>query len=155
MSTDHRQNVLLMALISCLYNVVHYLIIPYGKRAQFNSIVEILRTNVLILITFYYLRCASEEILRRRSYLLYKQVIATFFIFMTVIMISGGIVIFYKIEHGHITSKQLCKEMEFQSFKWGPTISSFIFLILAIHLQCKLSIVHNKFRRKMKKRVND
>ena len=71
-STDHRQNVLLMAFISCLYNIIHYLAIPYGKRAAFNSIVEILRTNVLILITFYYLRCASEELLKRRSYLIYK-----------------------------------------------------------------------------------
>jgi hypothetical protein len=71
-STDHRQNVLLMALISCLYNVFHYLVIDYSNRAKYNSIVEILRTDVLILITFYYLRCASEEILRRRSYLIYK-----------------------------------------------------------------------------------
>jgi polyferredoxin len=97
-----------MALVSCLYNVVHYLVIPYGRRAQLNSIVEVLRTDVLILITFYYLRCASEEILKRRHYLIYKQVIALFFIFMTVVMISGGIVIFIKIENGGLSSKDLC-----------------------------------------------
>ena len=122
-----------MALISCLYNVVHYSVIPYSSRAQFNSIVEILRTDVLILITFYYVRCASEEILRRRTYLIYKKVIAIFFIFMTFIMISGGIIIFVKIENG-LSSKDLCLELEFLSFKWGPAISSFIFLSLAINL---------------------
>lgn len=124
---------LLMALISCLYNVFHYLVIDYSNRAKYNSIVEILRTDVLILITFYYLRCASEEILRRRSYLIYKQVITGFFIFMTVIMISGGIVIFIKLRDG-LNSKDLCLEIQFLSFKWGPIISSFIFFILAIHL---------------------
>lgn len=96
-STDLRQNVLVMALVSCLYNVVHYNYIDYGDRAKFNSIVEILRTDVLILITFYYLRCASEEILKRSSYLIYKKVIAIFFVLMTVVMISGGIVIFLKL----------------------------------------------------------
>ena len=122
-----------MALISCLYNVFHYLVIDYSNREKYNSIVEILRTDVLILMTFYYLRCASEEILRRRSYLIYKQVIAGFFIFMTVIMISGGIVIFIKLRDG-LSSKDLCLEFQFLSFKWGPIISSFIFFILAIHL---------------------
>lgn len=132
-STDHRQNVLLMALISCLYNVVHYLVIPYSYRAKLNSIVDILRTDVLIFITFYYLRCASEEILKRRSYLIYKQVIALFAILITFLMISNGIVIFVKLEEG-LKPRDLCLHMEYLSFKYGPAISSLIFLILAIHL---------------------
>ena len=127
------------------------MVIDYHNRAKYNSIVEILRTDVLILITFYYLRCASEEILRRRSYLIYKQIIAFFFILMTVMMISGGIVIYIKLRDG-LSPRDLCMEMQFLTFKWGPAISSFIFLILAIHLQCKISILHNKFRRKMKKK---
>jgi hypothetical protein len=143
-------NVLLMALVSCIYNIVHYLVIPYSKRAQFNSIVEILRTDVLILITIYYLRCASEEILRRRSYLIYKQCLGIFFIGTTVIMTSGGVLVFIKIENG-LSSKDLCLELEYLSFKWGPTISSLFLLILGIHLRLLLSYKNRKYKRKLLK----
>jgi hypothetical protein len=141
-----------MALISCLYNIVHYLCIPTGYRAKFNSIVEILRTDVLILIIFYYVRCASEEIFRRKTYLIYKKVIAVFFLFMNGIMISGGIIIFLKLENNELSSTELCRELVYLSFKWGPAISSFIFLILSIHLQMRLSKIHLKYRKKLIKR---
>lgn len=60
--------ILLVALISAGYNIVHYQVIKTMYRSRLFMIIEILRVNVMAMITFYYLQMASEQILDKKYY---------------------------------------------------------------------------------------
>ena len=54
-----------MSLSLGIYAIVHYQVLDVNSRKYFHFIVEILRTNVLLLVAFYYLKMASEELFTR------------------------------------------------------------------------------------------
>ena len=58
------------------------------------SIIEIFRTDILIFVVFYYLRMASEEILKRDEYLCYKTGLKVFFVCINTLMVTCAIIIF-------------------------------------------------------------
>lgn len=133
-TTDHRQHILIIVFISSVYNVVHYQIMPKGNRSKLYSVIEIFRTNILLLVIYYYLRMASEEILKRHVYLIYKTSLKIYFIFINSLMIVCGIIIYHRINIEKTSGNKLCIELEFQLYRWGSAITSIIFLILALHL---------------------
>lgn len=107
-------------------------------RASLYSIIEIFRTNILIFIVFYYLRMASEEILKRDVYLLYKTALKVFFICINTLMVTCAIIIFNLLnlenEDQRVTADKLCMNIEFRLYRWGSALTSIIFLILSLHL---------------------
>ena len=93
-TTDHRQNILLAVFVASTYNLFHYQIVNVKYRSKLYAIIEIMRTNILILVIYYYLRMASEEILKRHSYICFKRVLATFCIVINILMITCATIIF-------------------------------------------------------------
>ena len=120
-------------------------------RGRLYGVIEILRTNILTLVIYYYLRMASEEILKRQSYICFKRVLITFCIIINILMITCTGILYVKMRIGEIKSNQICKMIEFTLYRWGAAISSLIFLVFAFHLRHMLIYKRNKQIRKLKR----
>jgi hypothetical protein len=57
-----------VSLLTCSYTFFHYVLMPDGLRTLMFPFNEILRANLMTLITYYYLKMASEEIIQKKLY---------------------------------------------------------------------------------------
>ena len=112
------------------------------------AIVSILKFNIMMLITFYYLKMASEQIFTRTQYIRFKWTLITAYsIFMT-LMVYSALNIFIDLYSKAILHSQLCISWHYMSLKWGELICSVIFLIITVLVQIK---IEDDFKRKLLK----
>ena len=149
---EHRQDILVICAISTFYTTIHYLT-WHSYRAKMFSLIIILKFNVMMLITFYYLKMASEQIFQREQYLRFKwSLVATYVFFMT-LMIYSMIKIYVLLDLGTsnpdgLEADQLCISWNYMSLRWGEVICSIIFLIITVFVQIK---VEDEFKKRLLK----
>ena len=140
LSYDFRHYVFWMSLVMVTYNFFHYSILQDDKRAKHYGLIELLRFNVLILITLYYLRSSSEEILKRRKYLQIKKLLLTFYIAQMTISIIGGINLYIEVTYNNLKSDQFCVHWFFKILRYGSVLTMLLFLFIALQIQKMLDI---------------
>ena len=141
-----------MSLSLGIYAIIHYQIIEESSRKSFHCIIEILRTNVLLLVAFYYLKAASEELFSRARYLLFKRTIIIFYFVFMVFMCVGGVLVYNDIKSGEVTSDQICINVTYLSFRWGPMLASLLLSVISIFIWKTLTF---KYLNNKAKRIKD
>jgi len=129
-------DLLLVCLFSTGYNIVHYQFYPEQLRSLYFFIIEILRTNVMVLLTFYYLKMASS--LLKNQYQCFKYILAISYIVLMVMMTECGITLVIKQQKGLYKWNSLCSKIQFLALRWGPVIISFFFLIITFSIHCMI-----------------
>lgn len=143
-----------MSLSLGIYAIIHYRVMEESSRKYFHCILEILRTNVLLLVTFYYLKMASEELFTRQRYLLFKRTILIFYSLFMIFMCIGGIKVYFDIKNG-TTSDEMCINMAYLSFRWGPLLASLLLSVISICIWKTVSKLTKKVQNKQGNRVSD
>ena len=134
--------ILELALVAALYNAYHYQLMKEDYRARMFLLVEILRTLVMAVIVFYYLKMASEEILRAKQYQCFKVTLLLVTTVILVFMLGGWLTIMKwlsDVNKYEIYPDDLCVLPIFRIFRVCPVIISLIFLGLAFVIQIKLA----------------
>lgn len=85
----------------------------------------------MILITFYYLKMASEEIFKRKQYLIFKKVIIISYLIVMATMI--GCMVWIKVHN--LRGRELCVEPSFIILRFAALICSLIFLIITCFIK--------------------
>lgn len=144
---EYRQDILIICAISTFYSCIHYLS-DYGYRSKTFPIISILKFNSMVLITFYYLKMASEQIFERDQYLRFKTALMATYIFFMSLMIYSMIKIYMIMDSGELETDQLCISWNYMSLRWGEVICSIIFLIITVFVQIR---IEDEFKNKLQK----
>ena len=142
-----RQDILVVCATTSFYTTIHYLM-PRSYRAGMVSFIAVLRFNIMIMLTFYYLKMASEQIFSRIQYLRFKwTLLFTYAIFMS-LMLFSSIAVYVQLDAGTYRPDQLCISWNFLSLRWGEIFCSMVFLIITVFVQIR---VEDEFKKKLLK----
>jgi hypothetical protein len=130
--------------VTTVYNVWHYQIEPDHWRSRDYFVLEILNTNIMILLTFYYLKMASEHLLTKSQYKTLKRSLIVVYVFCMVYMTYCGIKLQEKVISGEVSWDQMCGDLLYDALRWGPAFVSVLFLAMAF-------FIHDMIRKQFKK----
>ena len=144
---DLRQDILLVSAITSFYTTLHYLTWP-EYRAKLFGIIVILQFHIAVLIMYYYLSQASEQVFPKHQELKFKFAFGSLYFLFLIILFWSMISIIVMLDANQLNSQQLCISSNYMVIRWLLLIFPIIFLIITAYVQVR---IEEDFQRKIEK----
>ena len=140
---EWRMDILVVCAITSFYFVIHYLM-THEYRQNFFLIPSILRFNIMMLISFYYLKMASDLIFNKKQYYKFKRLMfSIYFIFMFA-LITLYVFVATDLSSGKLQLQNICVHKSYLAYKYSELICALIFFIVVVLMNIKVEMAFLK-----------
>ena len=102
----------------------------YSYKIEMQQLVSLMRFNIMMLLTFYYIKIASEHIFAKEGQVRLKMIMVGIYAVFMIIMISACVGLAIDLDERNIREDQLCISSYNLMFKWSEIFCSIILLII-------------------------
>lgn len=135
-------DILQVSAMACFYGFIHYSLSSHKKKKLF-PIIEMFRFGIMMMFIYYFLHKASEELFKRRQYLALKFVYNLTLVLFTVYMFICGVIEFFEVTKGNVSSAELCVQWYFISLRFGPVFAEIVFLFFVCLVHSKINMLYD------------
>ena len=136
-------DILVFCAITSFYFVIHYLM-THEYRQNFFLIPSILRFNIMMLISFYYLKMASDLIFNKKQYYQFKRLMfSIYFIFMSA-LITMYVFVATDLSSGNLQLNNICIHKSYLAYKFSELLCALIFFIVVVLMNIKVEMAFLK-----------